>query len=213
MIIYLIRHGDNESLGKYLPGTRPGIHLNEAGRVQAQWVADGLANAGIQKIYASPLERTLETASPLAERLRLPIQKMPELMEMDAGDLTGEPFQELTGKEVWKKIRRDPVHHGYPHGEEFPAASERLWNCVLGIRAAHPEDGVVAVFSHADCIKMIITSAMQLPLEKFPRLSVDTATLAILGFRKETFWLGGMNIRPPYVLPPLSARDQHIISK
>ena len=31
-IFYLIRHGENDLLGKRLPGWMPGVHLNEIGR-------------------------------------------------------------------------------------------------------------------------------------------------------------------------------------
>jgi broad specificity phosphatase PhoE len=208
MIIYLIRHGENDSLGKYLPGRLPEIHLNEAGKKQAETIGNSLEKNGIQVIYASPLERAVETAQPLADSLHLKVQIEPDLMEMDAGKLTGIPIQNLKRTKEWKLIRKDPVANGYPGGEDFPSAQKRLWSVITRIRESQPEDAIVAIFSHADCIKMIITYAMQMPLPYFPRLAIDTASLSILGFKKETIWLGGLNLHPPYNLPSFDTKDQ-----
>jgi broad specificity phosphatase PhoE len=208
MIIYLIRHGDNDSLGKYLPGRLPDIHLNETGKKQAEAIRKSLATSGIQTIYASPLERAIETAQPLADALHLNIHFEPDLIEMDAGALTGKPFPELKRSREWKLIRKDPVTNGYPGGEDFPSAQFRLWNIITRIHESHSEDSILAVFSHADCIKMVIVYALQMPLPYFPRLAVDTASLSILGFKKETIWLGGLNLHPPYNLPAFNIKDQ-----
>jgi broad specificity phosphatase PhoE len=208
MIIYLIRHGENDSIGKYLPGRMPEVHLNETGKKQAEIIRKSLANNGIQAIIASPLERAVETAQPLAETLHLNIQLEPDLMEMEAGTLTGKPFPELKRAREWKLIRKDPVINGYPGGEDFLSAQIRLWSVITRIREDQPEDAIVAVFSHADCIKLIIVYAMQIPLPCFPRLAVDTASLSILGFKKETIWLGGLNLLPPYNLPAFNTKDQ-----
>lgn len=209
MIIYIIRHGDNDSLGNYLPGRKPGIHLNEAGLIQANTVAESLRNTGIQKIYSSPLERAVETAQPLAGQINLSIQLEPDLLEMDAGEFTGTLFPELKEMELWNKIRQDPVHNGFPGGEKFPEAQQRVWGAIERIHQSHHAEDVVAVFSHADCIKMIVTRAMQMPLSFFPRLGVDPASLTILGFKKETIWLGGLNLHPPYNLPQFDVKNQH----
>ncbi len=208
MIIYLIRHGDNESLGNFLPGRKPGIHLNGSGQTQAMMIAQSLIQEGIQHIIASPLERTLETAQPLADLLRLPVEPDARLIEMDAGDLTGKPFTELKEMDIWKRIRRDPVHQGLPNGERFTDAQDRLWTGMEWIHQNYEEHAVIAVFTHADCIKMIVTRAMQMPLSFFPRLVVDPASLTILGFKKETTWLGGLNLHPPYNLPPFHPTHQ-----
>lgn len=211
MIIYLIRHGDNESLGNYLPGQKPGVHLNEHGQEQAAAIASGLQDHGITRIFSSPLNRAVETGRPLADACGLLIELEPDLIEMDTGDLTGMDFKSLEELSTWQEIRKSPVGQAFPNGESFAAASERLWTCIDRLHRGLPEDARVAVFSHSDCIKMIVAHAMQMPLECFPRLEITPASLTILGFKKETYWLGGMNIQLPYVLPGFDPRNQHTI--
>jgi len=66
-IFLLIRHGETDYNKKmHLPGRLPDVHLNKKGLQQAQNLANTLTKAPIKAIYSSPLERTLETAEPLA---------------------------------------------------------------------------------------------------------------------------------------------------
>ena len=86
-ILLLIRHGENEFVKQSrLPGRLPGIHLNEHGQEQALALAESLKTMPIRAIYASPLERALETAQPLADALGLAIQLRPGLCAFRAGN-------------------------------------------------------------------------------------------------------------------------------
>jgi phosphohistidine phosphatase SixA len=62
--IYLVRHADKASNDTDAP-------LNDAGRRRAECLANTLANARIQQIFTSDLQRTRQTAAPLAEKLHL----------------------------------------------------------------------------------------------------------------------------------------------
>ncbi len=65
--LYLVRHAE-----KVLDGTRDPA-LTEAGEARAEWLADWFAGRGITAIYSSEFKRTLETVTPLSERLNMPI--------------------------------------------------------------------------------------------------------------------------------------------
>ena len=72
-LVLLVRHGTTPSTGTILPGRAPGLHLSEAGQAQALSAAARIAeiDPAPSAIYASPLERTQETARPIARRLGL----------------------------------------------------------------------------------------------------------------------------------------------
>ncbi len=90
-IFLLIRHGETDYNKKmHIAGRLPNVHLTKKGRQQAQSLADKLANAPIKAIYSSPLERTLETAEPLAKALKLEVIPMPGLLETDCGEWQGQ---------------------------------------------------------------------------------------------------------------------------
>ena len=71
-LLLLIRHGENDytRTGK-LAGRMPGIGLNERGRKQAEELAKALANAPLEALYSSPLEREMQTAEPIGKALGL----------------------------------------------------------------------------------------------------------------------------------------------
>ena len=77
--IYLVRHADKLS-------DETDALLSEAGHRRAECLAKTLADAHIQQIYTSDLQRTQQTAAPLAERLHLkpvaiPLSKLDDLVE------------------------------------------------------------------------------------------------------------------------------------
>jgi broad specificity phosphatase PhoE len=76
--IYLVRHADKISEDTDAP-------LSDAGRRRAECLAATLADSHIDKIYVSDLQRTWQTAAPLATRLQLkpvtiPLSKPAELI-------------------------------------------------------------------------------------------------------------------------------------
>ena len=69
-------------------GRMDGVPLGELGRREAERAAERLAGEAVSAIYASPLQRTRETAEIIGERLGLPIEPAPDLVELDFGDWT-----------------------------------------------------------------------------------------------------------------------------
>ena len=77
--IYLVRHADKVSDDADAP-------LSDAGRKRAECLANTLADARVQRIFTSELQRTQQTAAPLAEKLHLkpvaiPIAKPDKLID------------------------------------------------------------------------------------------------------------------------------------
>jgi broad specificity phosphatase PhoE len=200
--ILLIRHGDNESLSKYLPGHLTGIHLNEAGKTQALLVADSLKDVQITSIISSPLERAVETATPLAEKLHLSVDIQKGFIEMNTGSWTGKNFTEIKEDPVWKKLRDDPENHTFPDGETFADAQMRLWDALKNTIDIHDDNATVAIFSHSDCIKLLLAKAMDAPMRRYYSFSVDPASLSILIFKKNRIYLDGLNLKLPYQWQP-----------
>lgn len=70
--VFLVRHG--EALYPPPADAPRNPPLNRLGRARAAALADVLRDAGVSAIFSTDLRRTLETATPLAERLGLAIQ-------------------------------------------------------------------------------------------------------------------------------------------
>jgi len=64
--IYLVRHGEVHNPDHLVYADLDGFGLSDVGRVQAQAAADRLAKSPADVIVASPLDRAIETAAPIA---------------------------------------------------------------------------------------------------------------------------------------------------
>ena len=72
-IVHMMRHGEVHNPDGILYGRLPGFHLSTTGRAQAEKVAGTLADHDITAVFASPLQRAQETATPIAAAHGLPI--------------------------------------------------------------------------------------------------------------------------------------------
>ena len=87
--LVLVRHGETDWNRENRFQGHADIPLNEAGRAQARDLALELEDASFQAVYSSPLLRAYETATILAERLELEVERADDLMEVDVGSWSG----------------------------------------------------------------------------------------------------------------------------
>ncbi|NDB18848.1 MAG: histidine phosphatase family protein, partial [Actinobacteria bacterium] len=71
--VHLLRHGEVHNPEKVLYGRLPGFHLSELGQQMAQRVAGYVTGRDITHLVSSPMERAVETATPIASALGLSI--------------------------------------------------------------------------------------------------------------------------------------------
>ena len=191
--ILLIRHGENDFVGKRLAGHLPGVHLNEKGRKQAELLAAALKNAPVKAIYSSPLERAVETAQPLAAALNLPVNLHPGLTELNFGTWQGKTTRQMHRMKAWKTIIEKASEMRFPQGESYVEAQARMVSAVEEIKAASDKNALVACFSHSDSIRLVLAHYLDMPLDEFHRLNIDTASISLLYLGEGRPTLGIMN--------------------
>jgi probable phosphoglycerate mutase len=188
-LVLLVRHGTTPSTGQVLPGRAPGLHLADAGRQQAfklgerlaAWApADGV-RPRIAAVYSSPLERTRETAAPLAAALGLRVRVARGLIECDFGDWTGEGLKQLMKQPEWTTVQRYPSGFRFPGGESFVEMQARMVQTMADVRARHPGETVVAV-SHADPIKAVVAEAVGTHLDLFQRIVISPCSVTAINY-------------------------------
>ena len=181
-LIYLIRHGENEYVGKgKIAGWLPGVHLNEKGKAQAKALTNHFEKIPLQAIYSSPLERTVETASPLAEAKGLKIVEREGLGEIRYGSWEGRSLKVLRKRKLWPIIQSTPSLARFPDGESFVEAQDRVVSEIEFLRSRHKgKKGLFACVSHADVIKLILAHYIGLHIDLFQRLSVLPASISAL---------------------------------
>jgi broad specificity phosphatase PhoE len=135
----------------------------------------------ITAVYASPLERTRETAAPIAAALGLDVLADEGLIELDVGDWTGLELKAAYKKKEWATIQRYPSGFTFPGGESFVAMQSRMVGTVDRLRAAHRGETIVAV-SHADPIRALVAHAMGAHLDLFQRVVVSPCSLTAIAY-------------------------------
>ena len=208
-LLLLIRHGENEFVktGK-MAGRLPGVHLNERGRQQAAELAKALADVRLKAIYASPLERAVETAEPIAEGRKLEIQLRPDLMDNDIGKWQGRTLKQLRRLKKWKVVQQAPSRFTFPEGESFLQAQTRVATTLDEIATSHRQKDIVAVVFHADPIKLAVAHYLGMPLDQFQRLGCDTGSVTVLYVSEMGAHLIKLNQRPPFDFLPKRKRKK-----
>ena len=181
-VVLLVRHGQTPTTGAVLPGRAAGLHLADAGRDQAERVAQRIAELKtVDAIYASPLERARETAAPIAAARGLKVQIERGLVECDFGEWTGEQLKVLMKKPEWGTVQRAPSTFRFPGGESFTEMQLRIVMAVDKLRARHPGGTIVCV-SHADPIKALVAHAMGTHLDLFQRIVISTCSVSAVAY-------------------------------
>jgi probable phosphomutase (TIGR03848 family) len=181
-VALLVRHGRTATTGRVLPGRAPGLHLSDAGRAQAEAAAKriGALKRHPVAVYASPLERAVETARPIAAGLGLRVRVDRGLLECDFGSWTGASLATLRRKREWQSVQFFPSSFRFPGGESFAEMQARMMTTLDRLATRHRGETFVAV-SHADTIKAAVAATAGVPLDLFQRLVVSPCSVTALG--------------------------------
>ena len=193
-VFHLLRHGEPSVFGR-INGRLPGVGLSAKGRAEIAMVAGRLAEEKIDAIYASPLQRTRETAEILADRLALPVQYREDVIEIDYGEWTGLTFDKIRQDERWQMWARSRSIAAVPGGESWRRVQERVVGALFDLRQAHPEGSVVVV-SHGDVIRAALLFALGMPLDFYSRIEIAFASLSTIRLDGSGTRVAGLNEWP-----------------
>lgn len=134
MIVHLIRHGDKAS------GSGD-LGLSELGRRQADLTGLSLVGRKIDRLYASPLKRTLETAEIIGKHIgHEPVVEPAVRERLIFGDRPGETPEEYIV--LWDRTGQDRDFTP-PNGDSSRSAGQRLERFLRALAAAEPGAEVV----------------------------------------------------------------------
>lgn len=185
--VLLLRHArSTANLSGVLAGRTPGVGLAEHGVAQAQALVRRLARLRLAAVVTSPLQRCVETITPLVEAQGVEPSMDDGLAEVDYGLWTCQPLSGLMKQPLWKVVQLHPSAAVFPEGEGLAevqsraVAAIRAWD--LKITAEHGADAVWLACSHGDVIKSIVADALGLHLDSFQRIMVDPCSISVVRY-------------------------------
>ncbi|MBC7242501.1 MAG: alpha-ribazole phosphatase [Anaerolineae bacterium] len=164
--LLLIRHGQTLWNAELRYQGQTDVPLNELGRRQAEALGRRLAGETIHAVYASDLQRAVDTAIPLAVPRRLEIIKEPRLRELNFGEWEGHTFEEIRQRdpEAYQAWLRAPERFSAPGGETDTQLRERVRAWLDEVRAKHDEQ-TIAVVAHGGSLIILLQITLGLPSE------------------------------------------------
>lgn len=179
--LYLIRHGTTDyNVNGRFQGTLQ-IPLNEQGLLQAGFLAGYLANAPLNAVYSSPLERAKQTADAVCLPHGLTLRIHTGLREIFGGDLEGHTGAEndLNFPDAMKNFREHPPLFAAPNGESAHEVYTRIVRTMEEIVRESPNEAI-AVVSHGYAIQAYLAYVMERQFDKMQRHIVGNASVTVL---------------------------------
>jgi 2,3-bisphosphoglycerate-dependent phosphoglycerate mutase len=147
--LYLVRHGENPAnLTKEFSYQRVDYSLTPKGVLQAQQTAEYFKQVPVDRIYASPLKRTHETAQIISEPLHRTVLPLETLREVNVGDFEGQPVS----MELWARHNAiigawmgGDARRCFPGGEDFLTLCARFRASVAQMVGEEDEQHLIAV--------------------------------------------------------------------
>jgi len=174
--VVIVRHGETEWSRARRHTGRTDIPLTDNGVAEAKRLATVLRERGFAAVFASPLQRALETARLAGFGDRLAVD--PDLQEWDYGDYEGKTTPEIRSTRPGWILWRD----GCPGGETLEQLARRADSVIERVRAV---SGDVLLFAHGHVLRVITARWLEMGAVEGQRFTLDPASPSTLGYEHD----------------------------
>jgi len=184
--LYLLRHGETEAsrTGGYVGFTD--VDLTPEGLAMAAAFAEKYKHLPWQAIFASPLKRTVATATPIAKAVGLNIQLRNGLKEMFFGEWEGLSLEEVKARhdKDYNNWMTEPAWNPPTGGETGMQVASRAAMVIAEIENQFTE-GNVLVVSHKTTIRLMLCSLLGIDSGRYrDRINMPVASVSLVRFDK-----------------------------
>jgi probable phosphoglycerate mutase len=174
--VWLVRHGETEWSRDHRHTSTTDLPLTDHGVEVARELAGRLAGVDFDLVLTSPRLRARRTAE-LAGFADATVED--DLVEWDYGDYEGvttaQIRESVPGWTVWT--------HPTPGGETPEQVTERLDRVVSRVREV---PGRTLLFGHGHALRALTARWIEQPVGEGRFFRLDTATLSVLGYERDT---------------------------
>jgi len=183
--LYLVRHGATQLTAEDRFSGAIGVDLSVEGRAQAERLAERLASEPISAVYASPLSRTVETATILATPHRLPVVQRDGLREISHGHWEGMSRHDVETQfaDEYAAWDADPFTFAPDGGESRVQVLARALPVIREVVVTHVGQNVLVV-SHKATLRLLLSSLLGFDERGYrDRLDQSPACLNVIDFK------------------------------
>jgi broad specificity phosphatase PhoE len=184
--IFLVRHGETDWSRSGQHTGRSDIPLNERGQVRAQAIGAFLKGKALT-VRTSPLSRARETCRIAGFGKNATID--PDLREWDYGDYEGRTTVEIRQVTPQWSVWLSPI----TNGESLEQVADRARRVIGRAMAA---DTDVALFAHGHILRILSACWIDQPALTGRYLALDTASISVLGYERQTRVIQHWNFVP-----------------
>ncbi len=183
MRLILVRHGQTDWNKEYRVQGQSDTPLNEAGRAQAEAIAQALKSEPVEAIYSSPLGRAYQTAQAIGHFHQVDIIIEERLKELDVGEMDGlySPSLKDVDPDFINTWTNNAAVARWPGGETLPSLQQRVWGAVSDI-ATGDCIGSVILISHFFSLVTLLCCVFDLSLSEFRKFNLDVASISEIEF-------------------------------
>ena len=162
MRLVLIRHAEPEASVHGRVYGALDVGLSKRGLRDAKKLASTVRGLDLDAVYASPLRRAVETATPLARERGLDLTLREGLREVDFGELEGRTYEEIgeDHADLFRAWATNPSAIRFPGGEDYVGLKARVLTAVEEIRERTTSAAIVA---HGGVNRVVLADALGLP--------------------------------------------------
>jgi broad specificity phosphatase PhoE len=193
--VILVRHGQTAWNKEERVRGQAEVPLNETGLAQAE-----LTGARVVEewqpvaVYSSPLQRAVQTAQAIAQRLHLQVQTVAGFNDMHFGQWQGLSSAQI--EQGWPDLARvwltAPHTLTFPGGESLLLLRERSSAALHEVMARHPEQ-TVAVVAHTVVNRVLLMAVLGLDDSNYWRLGQDNCAINVFRWSRGVFFVDSLN--------------------
>ena len=174
--LFLVRHGETDAnLNRFLQGTSNGL-LNAKGMSQVDQLGCHLKNIALDHVFASDLQRAIDTAHAIARVHGLNVEVDSQLREWDVGELDGQPAAIYL--QMVKDTGKPLSQFNPPGGKKLGEVRKRADAFIKKLIVEHIGESIL-ICSHGDFMRMMIGSMLQIDIDAATAFHFDNASYSV----------------------------------
>lgn len=172
MSIYFTRHGQTDWNKAMIIQGQIEVPLNKVGIAQAKEVALRLKDVHLDRIYASPLTRAIDTAKIINEYHHVPLEIDARILEQYYGDLEGKP----RSGDVYLS-HRHTIPTRYPGGEGYFDVVYRVYDFLHQLEKERPNEDILIV-AHGGMARVFHSYFVDMDNDTFTHYGMENCAVA-----------------------------------